>query len=151
MIFGGLGTGGSTRTEFRSIACMDNSPLPVRNRSAPCAISSGRVPGKQLSRSVRPYQPEPSSAAIPGTPSFSKLTMRIGFLKCRCEHAPQRHRFVRVVIWSGRASINNPFPSRLHKFRHRPSMLPSPVLASPRSRRSSRTHGLQREAPLPWN
>jgi hypothetical protein len=42
----------------------------------------------------------------------------------------QRHRFVRGVILSGRASINNAFPARLHKFRRRPSVLPSRVLAS---------------------
>jgi hypothetical protein len=93
MIFGGLDTGGSIRTEVMSIACMDNSSLPSRNRSAPCAISSGRVPGKRLSRSVRPYHPEPSYAPIPGTPAFSKLTMRMGFLQ-----VPQRHRFGRVPI-----------------------------------------------------
>jgi len=59
---------------------MDRRSLPERNRSAPCAISSGRVPGNPLLCSVRPCQPEPSSAAIPRTPPFSKSTIRMGFL-----------------------------------------------------------------------
>ena len=58
-------------------------------------------------------------------------------LLCQKEPKPppafgQRDRFVRGVILSGRASIDNPFPARLHRFRRRPSMLPSPVPASPR-------------------
>src|ERR1700754_1375179 len=51
----------------------------MHDKSAPSSISSGRVPGKMLSCSVRPYQPEPSFAAIPGIPPFSKWIMRIGF------------------------------------------------------------------------
>ena len=72
------------------------------------------------------------------------------FPSVACAHVPQRHRFVLGVILSGRASINNPFPARLHKFRRRPSMLPSRVLASPRLRRSSRTHGPPPAAPRLW-
>src|SRR6266478_1921002 len=81
-IFGGTGTGGSSRTAFKSIAGDCPRLLPMRNRSAPCAISSGRVPGNPPSRCVRPCQPEPSSAAIPGTPPVSKLTMRMSYLQC---------------------------------------------------------------------
>jgi hypothetical protein len=57
----------------------------------------------------------------------------------------------RGVILSGRVSINNPSPARFHKFRRRPSMLPSRALASSRWRHSDRTHGLPPEAPLPRN
>ena len=47
-------------------------------------------------------------------------------------------------------SINNPSPTRLHKFRRRPSVLPLRALESPRWRHSNRIHGLLPEAPLPW-
>jgi hypothetical protein len=53
--------------------------LPADNRSVPCAMSSGRAPGNWLSRCVRPCQPEPSFAAIPRTPCFSKWMMRMGY------------------------------------------------------------------------
>ena len=59
--------------------------------------------------------------------------------------------FSRGVILSGRVSTENPSPTRLHKFRRRPSMLPPRALASPRWRHSNRTHGLPPEAPPPRN
>src|SRR6202041_3043818 len=55
----------------------------------------------------------------------------VRLLSCDCAFA---------VILPGRVSTNNPSPARLHKFRRRPSILPSHALASPHSRRSNRTH-----------
>src|SRR6266478_2891938 len=79
-IFGGTGTGGSSRTAFKSIAGDCPRLLPMPNKSAPCAINSGRVPGNPPSRCVRPCQPEPSSAAMPGDPPVSKLMIRMSYL-----------------------------------------------------------------------
>ena len=85
---GGFGTGGSIRTAFRSIARLSKRSRPKAQRSTPLAINPGKVPGNPLSRSVRPRAPEPSSAAIPETPSLSKWIIRmdlsLGDARLRC-------------------------------------------------------------------
>src|SRR5258708_13118981 len=103
---------------------MGRRALPVRNRSAPCAISSGRVPGKPLSRSVRPCQPEPSSAAIPGTPPFSKWTMRIGFLLVASGTLPPPPRFLRGGFHPGEPPPIIPPPPPPPTFPPPPPSLP---------------------------